>query len=129
MGDCSSIVPNSTMPALFTRIPTAPNSRDARSMTACHCASSATSREAKRAGSPSSAASAFPSLSRRSAITTVAPSATNRRAIEAPMPRAPPVTTATLPSSFPTTLTPSARGYRFHSNAAGAGGEVPDGTT
>ena len=50
---------------------------------------------------PTSAASASPASSLRSATTTVAPSCANRRTVANPMPEQPPVTTATLPSSLP----------------------------
>src|SRR5215510_4880501 len=42
--------------------------------------------------------------------TTRAPSLTNVSASAAPCPRAPPLISATLPSSFPMTISPSARG-------------------
>ena len=54
----------------------------------------------QRALPPSVAASADASSASMSATQTVAPSAANRSAMARPMPRAPPVTTAILPSSL-----------------------------
>ena len=48
---------------------------------------------------PGPSANAVPSSSWTSAITTLAPSATNRSTMPRPMPDAPPVTIATLPAS------------------------------
>src|SRR4051794_33735629 len=48
-----------------------------------------------------SAAVCLPSSSRTSVMITCAPSDANSRASAAPCPRAPPVISATLPSSFP----------------------------
>src|SRR5262245_64937233 len=48
---------------------------------------------------PSSPASFLPSSSRTSVMSTLAPSATRRRASAAPCPRAPPLTITTLPSN------------------------------
>ena len=45
----------------------------------------------------------------RAATATAAPSAANRRAISAPMPRLAPVTMATLPSRMPMAITPRVR--------------------
>src|SRR5882757_9606972 len=50
---------------------------------------------------PISFSAASSSAGRRPVINTCAPSATNRFAVARPMPLFPPVTTATLPSSFP----------------------------
>ncbi len=58
-----------------------------------------TSRWTYFADAPSAVASASPSRSNTSPMTTFAPSATVARAIAAPMPRAPPVTSTTFPSS------------------------------
>src|SRR5260221_13327572 len=55
----------------------------------------------KQALAPSSRTIVAPASSFRSATTTRAPSATKRRHVAAPMPEAPPVTTATFPSSRP----------------------------
>src|SRR4051812_6090184 len=48
-----------------------------------------------------SAAVSLPASSRTSVMITCAPSSANNRASAAPCPRAPPVISATLPSSFP----------------------------
>src|ERR1700676_4701020 len=53
------------------------------------------------AASPSSAASASPSSTRTSVRATLAPSRTMARACDAPCPREPPVTIATLPDNLP----------------------------
>src|SRR3954469_7415006 len=58
-----------------------------------------TSKYSGNAPSPSSDASSRANSSRTSAITGNAPSRASIRQIAAPRPRAPPVTTATLPSS------------------------------
>src|SRR4029077_17034782 len=59
-------------------------------------APSATSSGTKRAALPSSAASARPLVSSRSASTALPPSRSTRRAVSAPIPEAPPLTSTTL---------------------------------
>src|SRR3954463_2482043 len=99
---------NFRMPALLTSTSTLPSSRSVCSTTDCHSSSDVTSRCTKRTRSPSSSASALPSSSSPSAATTLAPSACSRRTSAAPIPRAPPLTSATLPVSRPATPVPSA---------------------
>jgi hypothetical protein len=65
-----------------------------------------TSRSRKCAFGPSSLASAEPVSARMSVSTTLAPSAINIRACDAPMPRDAPVTIAVLPSSLPISASP-----------------------
>src|SRR4029077_2839155 len=62
----------------------------------CQAGSSVTSSGTKRAALPSSAASARPLASSRSASTALPPSRSTRRAVSAPMPEAPPLTSTTL---------------------------------
>src|ERR1700743_474427 len=93
--------PRATVPALFTRTLSLPNSLTAVATAASHWSGWVTSRWTYLAASPISAASALPSSSRMSPITTWAPSSTSRRASSAPMPRAPPLMSATFPSTRP----------------------------
>ena len=92
------------MPALLKQTSRPPKRSTAVAYIAWTSAASVTS---ARTYSPSiSSASAVPPASSRSATTTCAPSAANRRALARPMPLAAPVMTATLPSSLPATRTP-----------------------
>src|SRR5436190_5497071 len=68
-----------------------------------HSASLVTSWWWNVAADPMSAAVCLPSSSRTSVMITCAPSSANNRASAAPCPRAPPVISATLPSSLPMT--------------------------
>ena len=73
-------------------------------MAASHCPSSVTSRRMKVASPPPFFISVIllcPSSSKRSQITTLAPSVANNLAVAAPIPNAPPVTKATFPSNRP----------------------------
>src|SRR5688500_6256885 len=88
-------------PALLKTTSRRPKRSTAVAMAACTCFSSTTLHATAAAESPSSRASASPTSAWRSAMTTRAPSATNFRTVAAPIPLAPPVTTATLPSSLP----------------------------
>ena len=74
-------------------------SSEAAEIAAATDASSVTSVRTKRAAIPRSAASFSPRSSARSAITTRAPSATNRRTVASPSPPAPPETRADFPPS------------------------------
>lgn len=85
------------MPALLTRPSIPPNSAVANAATAVQSSSDVTSCRMNRARSPSPAARALPSSSRTSVTTTLAPASTARRAVSAPMPRAPPVIRTVLP--------------------------------
>src|SRR5262245_18045483 len=60
----------------------------------------------------------LPSASSTSPNTTLAPSRTNRSASAAPWPRAPPLISATLPSSFPMSSSLSYRTVRRHQDLA-----------
>src|SRR5436189_3499131 len=86
--------PNSSVPALLTRISNGPSS----STTALAEAAWVTSRPA--ASPPNSAATSRAPSWFRSPMTTLAASAARRRAIAAPIPLAPPVTSALRPSSL-----------------------------
>ena len=88
-------------PALLNMQSRRPNSWSARSTAPFTSASSATSVCWYTAAPPSVSASVSPFASCTSAITTRAPSATNRRTVPSPMPLAPPVMIATLSSSRP----------------------------
>src|SRR5580704_17534076 len=96
------------VPASLTRMSTWPNSARAASTMARTCCSSETSVRTRSERRPDSAiddsTGAATSAASRSAMTTSAPSAANAIAIWPPMPRAPPVTIAVLPLSFPATL-------------------------
>ena len=96
----SAIGSTASTPALLTSTEIGPNASSAKLTAACHEPSSVTSSAAKRAPSPSSSATAAPSASSTSPTTTRAPSAASARACASPIPRAPPVTSATLPSSL-----------------------------
>src|SRR4051794_8063928 len=89
-------------PALFTRMFSPPYASTVSRTASCQLASDVTSSVTNTASSPRSCATASPSASRMSPITTLAPSATNRRACDSPCPRAPPLMSATFPSSRPT---------------------------
>src|SRR5580693_2459741 len=97
------------VPASFTRMSTWPNSARAASTMARTCCSSLTSVRIRSERRPAAAidesTGAATSAPSRSAMTTSAPSAANAIAISPPIPRAPPVTIAVLPLSFPATLT------------------------
>ena len=84
------------MPALLKMTSRRPNSDTAMSTAAATAASSVTSVKANRVLSPSSVASCRPRSSCTSAMTTLAPSATNRRTVASPSPLPAPVITATL---------------------------------
>src|SRR5690606_19767701 len=79
-------------PAQHTRPCRPPKPFTAASTAACVDTSSVTSVRTKQAAAPSSAASALPASSLRSAITTLPPPSTTMRAVAAPRPEAPPVT-------------------------------------
>src|ERR1700704_2476501 len=87
------------MPALLTRMSSRPNAAIAFAMPASTCGSLVTSMATPTARLPD-ASSSFAAESApcwfRSAMTTLAPSSANFRAISLPMPLAAPVTTATL---------------------------------
>ncbi|KDN74238.1 hypothetical protein DF19_34490 [Streptomyces olindensis] len=100
-GLCSSIGPQSMIPAMFARTETGPRSRSVSARARRQSSSLVTSRWVKRARPPSRAARSVPSASRMSAITTAAPSAARARATAVPMPPAPPVTRATCSSRRP----------------------------
>src|SRR5262245_34977701 len=88
-------------PALFTSTSRRPKLPSVRSTARAQSASSPTSSFTNAAASPSAFASPSPSLSSTSPIITRAPSATNRRTTCSPVPRAPPVTSATFPARRP----------------------------
>src|ERR687891_1753103 len=91
------------MPAFWTRMSSRPNRKRVASTRASTDSFRLTS-VATNAASPCCdrrSAVARPSASRMSAMTTRAPSSIRRSAIAAPIPRAPPLTIATLPSTRP----------------------------
>ncbi len=89
-----------TMPALLYKMSSFPKECTARFTAAATWLSLLTSQCIYLEQSvPSSFASVCPASSFTSAITTLAPCATNRRAVACPMPVAAPVITATLPTS------------------------------
>src|SRR5215471_10918403 len=90
-GDMSAIVANFSTPALFTSTSSRPKASSVASTTVAHCASLVTSWWTYRQDrSPST-----------SPKTTRAPSETRCRTCDLPIPLAPPVIRATLPSSRP----------------------------
>src|SRR5207248_10540504 len=92
------------MPALLMRISRRPNFCAAPLTKARHAASVPTSACVKATLAPavsSSAATRWPHSPSRSQNATLAPSATKRLTVASPIPDAPPVTAATLPSSLP----------------------------
>ena len=95
--------PLSRMPALFTRMSILPNASTAAAMRCSGSSGLEMSHGTASVRPPvwliSLATSSSASL-RRAAMTTLAPSAANRRAMAAPTPEFAPVTTATLPSSL-----------------------------
>src|SRR5579862_3616819 len=91
------IVPET--PALLTITCSPPNECRVNSTSPRTSSGSATSTAWKTADGPSDSTSSLPGSAFRSAMTTRAPSATNRWAIPRPRPLAPPVTIATRPSS------------------------------
>src|ERR1019366_926489 len=97
----SGMVPGTSIPALLTRMSSRPSSAIVRSTAARTCSSLDTSPSngsaLPRAQSPAAVRRApSPSISK---ITTAAPPSTNRSAMPAPIPFAPPVTSATKLSS------------------------------
>ena len=92
---------NGMMAALLTSTLAGPNRVSVDSTKRAQLSSSVTSSPPNVTPSPISSASARPSSSRRSPMTTVAPSAAKRRAIAAPILREPPATTATRPCNRP----------------------------
>jgi hypothetical protein len=94
----SAIMPGTKIPALFTRTSTPPNSARTRSRIRSQASVEDTSCSTNRR--PSSTAGALTSV-----MHTRAPSSRRWRAVPAPMPEDPPVTTATLPSSLPMVCT------------------------
>src|ERR1700722_11353144 len=89
------------MPALFTRMSSLPYFCTVASTTAFQSASLVTSRRMNSAvplARVMSAATCWPSSSNMSAITTLAPSFANRRAVATPIPDAAPLMIATFPS-------------------------------
>src|SRR5690606_41130233 len=102
------------IPALFTRISTPPNSAFTRAKAAFTEAVSVTSQPMPMCGAPSTAPAA---ASSRSSTATRAPSSASRLAMAAPIPRAPPVTTARLFSAL-RICSPSARHVKLGGLAA-----------
>ena len=99
----SSRVPATRIPALLTSTSSLPNASIVASMAACHDSGRVTSRWTYSACPPISFISAStlrPSSSSTSPNATFAPSRANSRASAAPIPRAPPLTNATLPASL-----------------------------
>src|ERR1700730_16780380 len=124
------------MPALLMRMSRRPNFCAAPLTKARHAASVPTSACVKATLAPavsSSATTRWPRSPSRSQNATLAPSATKRLTVASPIPDAPPVTAATLPSSLPTVASfhciakrapavgaPSARVFAEHDPAAAA---------
>src|SRR6266446_5928667 len=88
------------MPALLTSTSSLPKCRVVAATTAAQLSSFVTSSGSNRAEAPMASATCRPSCSSTSAITTLAPSRANRRAVAAPMPDAAPEMMATLPASL-----------------------------
>src|SRR6266436_3636636 len=88
------------MPALLTSTSSLPKCLVVAATTAAQPSSLVTSSGSNRAAAPMAPATCRPSCSSMSAITTLAPSRANRRAVAAPMPDAAPDMMATLPASL-----------------------------
>src|SRR6266478_8392432 len=88
------------MPALLTSTSSLPKCRVVAATTAAQPSSLVTSSGSNRAAAPMASATCRPSCSSASAITTLAPSRANRRAVAAPMPDAAPEMMVTLPASL-----------------------------
>src|SRR6266481_4943817 len=88
------------MPALLTSTSSLPKCLVVAVTTAAQSSSLVTSSGSNRAEAPMASAYWRPSCSSTSAITTLAPSRANRRAVAAPMPDAAPEMMATLPASL-----------------------------
>ncbi|MNI91857.1 hypothetical protein D3C73_1495740 [compost metagenome] len=99
-----AIVLLTLIPALFTKILTGPKAFSVSVITLSQSAALDTSCFTNLTFSPNSLASAPPVSSFKSVNTTFAPSATNLRTWDSPIPRAPPVTIATLPVSLPISI-------------------------
>ena len=98
----SAIGANVRIPALFTSTSSRPNVSSVAATATAQSSSLVTSRcRYRQDSSPSLAATYWPWSSRTSPKTTRAPSATKCRTWDLPMPRAPPVISATFPSSRP----------------------------
>ena len=97
----TSTVSYARMPALLIKISRRPKNRAASLTKLIHASSVPTSTCVKATVPPSSAANRWPRSPSRSQNATRAPSATNRLTVASPIPDAPPVTAATLPSSRP----------------------------
>ena len=101
----SAMLANFSTPALLTSTSSRPNASVASATAAAQSASEVTSWCTYRQQSaPSPSATYLPRSSSTSPNTTRAPSATKCRTCDLPMPRAPPVIRATLPSSLPICL-------------------------
>src|SRR5258707_8282660 len=92
----SSMELRTPAPAAFRRPCRPPNLSTLAATAFCQPASWVTSRVTNSAASPSSAASARPRASSRSATTALPPSRATSRAVSAPMPDAPPLSSTTL---------------------------------
>src|ERR1700736_845551 len=88
------------MPALLTSTSSLPKCRLVAATTAAQSSSLVTSSGSNRAEAPMPSATCRPSCSSTSAITTLAPSRANIRAVAAPMPDAAPEMMATLSASL-----------------------------
>src|SRR4029077_12508625 len=88
------------MPALLTSTSSLPKCRVVAATTAAQSSSLVTSSGSKRAEAPMASATCRASCSSTSAMTTLAPSRANMRAVAAPMPDAAPEMMATLPASL-----------------------------
>src|SRR5437899_3057873 len=88
------------MPALLTSTSSLPKCLVVAATTAAQLSSLVTSSSSNRAEAPMASATSRPSCSSTSAITTLAPSRANMRAVAAPMPDAAPEMMATLPASL-----------------------------
>src|SRR5438552_712110 len=90
------------MPALLTRMSAPPASRSTSRNRLFTASCERTSQASPTARPPTSRAAAAAAVAPRAVRTTVAPSAFSASTMPRPMPRFPPVTTATLPSRKPT---------------------------
>src|SRR6185369_5820783 len=116
------------MAALLIRMSSRPWRRVAVCTACCQSASLVTSRCTYVASPPAArmvASTFWPSVSRMSPKTTLAPSRANVSASAAPCPRAPPLISATFPSSFPMAAdyTPELPLPRYLSDDADAGAQ------
>src|SRR5262245_45983504 len=112
------------MPALLTRISSLPNAAQVSATSLFASSAAPTSVGTNRHfASPSDCAAARPASSSTSALATAPPSATKRCGTASPLPREPPVTIATLPSSLAMRSSPPPPQQTIDGVAAAARGQ------